>query len=66
MLRRLTTEGVGILAILVSSATAGLGQEEGIASPLGFAPGSRAAQARAEARRWPCPPPIPPGPCSGS
>ena len=57
MLRRLTTEGVGILAILVSSATAGLGQEEGIASPLGFAPGSRAAQARAEARALAVPTP---------
>ena len=57
MLRRLTTEGVGILAILVSSATAGLGQEEGIASPLGFAPGSRAAQARAEAHALAVPTP---------
>jgi len=57
MLRRWATEGVGILAILVGSATAGLGQDEGIASPLGFAPGSRAAQARAEARALAVPTP---------
>ncbi len=48
MWRRFSVNGPLLLVFLLTASAAGFGQDEGPATPLGFAPGSRAGQESAE------------------
>ena len=50
MLRRLTLMFLGVVTWVAIAVTAGFGQDDEAKSPLGFAPGTRAAYAKAEAK----------------